>query len=312
MAQHRPADGMQHDYGSEEPVLLGGNQPARPGPDMPAVTRGLGLVAAPPKALPRKWPPRDAEAVWGWLAQQRAPITVTAGGSEGGTGTTTVTALLGETIAAGSPSSTVLLDQSGDPWGSLSRRLLGQRTGLTGPQVLRSLNSGIPALQLLRAAPTTSAGAAVILDGADTVPLVELRRLVQSTSAAMLVDAGRIEPRFAGKLGNHPIVLVIGRTDVVGAEAVCAAVRWIQGFGPIQPVVVLSSTTPTDQGRVTATRKFVGTIVDAARIIHLPFDEHLAHSQDIRLDRLNKTTVRAVLHLVSAIREAQEGIRHAR
>ena len=104
-----PANRDRPRWDAEVPALLGGATPAEPpqhpeqdSPQAPAVR----------KTVPRGWP-QAAQSLWSWMAQPRAPLPVLVGGAEGGVGTSTVTALIGEVIAAASPGPTVILDQGG-------------------------------------------------------------------------------------------------------------------------------------------------------------------------------------------------------
>ncbi|KAA2242167.1 hypothetical protein F0L68_41435, partial [Solihabitans fulvus] len=139
-------------------------------------------------------------------------------GAEGGLGTSLVTALVGETVAAASPGPTVLVDQGGSPWGALTRRLLGQRGGLPANYAQSLLHQGIPAPQVLGSAPTSSAGAAVVADTAGYTPLREVFRLAQTLCGGLVVDAGRVDAHLTAQLDDlHPVVVLVGRAGLVGA-----------------------------------------------------------------------------------------------
>ncbi|GGM67909.1 hypothetical protein GCM10012275_43110 [Longimycelium tulufanense] len=303
--------GMRGD--EEQPVLLGavvarGSPGRAPGA---AVARDLGVVAGPPKPLPKGWPVKRVLPMWRWLGTQRAPVTVVVASAGGGVGTSTVAGLLAETFAAGSPvGTTVLVDQCGTPWGTVSRRVLGQRGGLSGQLAVALLRQGESPLCVLRRAPASSAGAAVVLDSGDASPLREMRRLVQMMCGGLVVDAGCLTPWVMQRLtdpgAGWPVVLVVGRADVPGAETVCAALAWMRSYLTVPPVLALVSTTPADRGQIAAAQRLVSTVVPT--VVPVPFDARLAHGHDIRLDRLSKGTVAALARLLSAVRQRQEGV----
>src|SRR6266540_3184517 len=114
VAADRGGDGWR-----AEPALLGGALPVRqPEPPAPRDAEPRANLPTAPRSTPKGWPAKEAGAVWAWMAKPRPPLTVLVAGAEGGVGTTTVAALLGETIAAASPGSIWLLDQCGSSWGS--------------------------------------------------------------------------------------------------------------------------------------------------------------------------------------------------
>lgn len=297
----------------EEPRLLGSAAPARQ-PELPADNpppRPRGYRSAP-GPMPQGWPGKLAEPVWSWLAHGRPPLAVMVGGAEGGVGTSTVTALLAELVAAASPGPTVLLDQSGTGWGQVSRRLVGQRAGLDAQHAAAQLRRGAFPPHILGAAPTTSAGVALFDDSARYTSLSELFGLVATACGALVVDAGRVDAVLAARLDIRPVVVVVGRADVIGAEAVCAALGFLhQHPTPVQPVVVLCSTASTDRRRIQAATKLVAT-TGIPHLVHLPYDARLASGQPLRLDQVGKTTAAAALAVVSRIGKTQEVLHFVR
>ncbi|MGH3625452.1 MAG: hypothetical protein ACRDQ5_27355 [Sciscionella sp.] len=290
-----------------DPQLLG-VAPAEP-PEQPSAPPHLGVVLTAPKPAPKGWPAGQVEPVWRWLSTRRAPIAVLVAGVEGGVGTSTTAALVAETIAAGSCGPTVLLDQCGSPWASVSRRVFGERAGLDGAQVAQAMRSGITPLRLLATAPTSSAGAAVVADPAVRTPLRELGRLVAVSNGSLVVDAGRVDLLLTARLELHPVVVAVGRTDVAGAEALCAALAWLRGRG-VTPVVVLDTTMPGEQRRRTAARTLLSTA--GADAVAIPHDPRLAHGGELRLDRLATATASALLQLLGRLSSACPGGRHDR
>jgi hypothetical protein len=250
------------------------------------------------------------------MAQARPPLRVLIGGAEGGVGTSTVTALLGEVIAASSPGPTVIADQCGAAWNALARRLvgdIGEQAGMPAAQVADLLASGATTEQIRAVSPTTSAGAVLLEDGRGYHPLRDLARLAHTTSGTLVVDAGRVDGVFTARLDIRPVVVVVGRADVIGAEAVCAAVDLLHRTAPwVQPVVVLSSVaattaTPPSMLSAAAVRRRVQaatTLVTAAGIthlVHLPHDPRLASGQPLRLNQVGKSTALAGLRLLSRV-----------
>ncbi|HEX5117849.1 MAG TPA: hypothetical protein VFW65_21920 [Pseudonocardiaceae bacterium] len=226
-------------------------------------------------------------------------------------GTSTVVALIGETIAAGSPGPTLVLDQCGSRWGSLARRLLGQRAGLSGERAHAMLRQGIPAVQVYASAPATSAGAAVVTDGAAYTPTAEMFRLAHTACGATVIDGGSVDLTVAVRLDLSPVVVLVGRADVIGAEAVCAALGFLSRYTRARPVVVLSSPTAANQRRVHAARKLVAT-TGVAHLVSLPFDARLTAATPLRLDQVGKTTASACLRMVTGIGQTQEVLGYVR
>ncbi len=256
--------------------------------------------------MPKGWPGKLAEPVWSWLARERPPLAAVVGGAEGGVGTSTVTALIGELIAAASPGPTAFVDQSGTGWGSMMRRLVGQRAGLNAQHAVALLRQRTPAPHILAAAPTTSAGAALLDDSAGYTPLRALFALIQTMRGALVVDGGRADALLVARLDVRPVVVLVGRADVIGAEAVCATLGFLaQRAPPVQPVVVLCSTSPNDRRRIQAATKLVAT-TGISHLVHLPHDARLATGQPLRLDQVGKSTAVAALAVVSRIGKTQE------
>jgi hypothetical protein len=291
------------------------DQPPALGPSEPQ-EEAAGQTAGQPssrRSMPRGWPAKQTSAVWAWMAQPRPPLRVLVGGAEGGVGTSTVTALLGEMIAASSPGPTVIADQCGMPWNALVRRLVGEQAGMPAAQVADMLGYGATTEQIREVAPTTSAGAALIDDGRGYHPLRDLTRVAHTPCGTLMVDAGRVDAVFTARLDVRPVVVVVGRADVIGAEAVCAAVELLHQTAPeVQPVVVLSSVattqaTPSSLLSAAAMRRRVqaaATLVTAAGIthlVHLPHDPRLASGQPLRLNQVGKSTALAGLRLLSRV-----------
>lgn len=296
------------------PVLLGSAAPSRrpEPPEEPSAVparqapRALEVVAAAPKPVPKGWPAKSTESVWVWMARRRPPMPVIVAGAEGGVGVSTVTALIGEIIAAASPGTTVLVDQCGTGWGSLARRLVGQRAGLPGEVAVRMLREGAHPARVLEATNSTSAGAHLIDDGPGYSPVRELFRLAYNTCGALAVDGGRVDHILAARGAEIGAgVILVGRADVIGAEAVCAALMFLRQRLPIEPVVVLSSTSPTDRRRVQAATKLVAT-AGVTRLVHLPHDARLADGRPLRLDQVGKTTAATGLQVVAHLGRSQE------
>jgi hypothetical protein len=300
-----PTAAPARDAASDASVVRVGDQ--RSSPD-PVTRRALAPVVAAPRAIPAGWPAKQASPVWAWLAQQRAPVPILIAGAEGGVGVSTVTALLADTLAAGSPGPTVVLDQCGSAWGSLSRRLVGHRGGMPADHARALLGQGVPTARVLGQAPATSAGAVVLTDTAGYTPLREVFRTVQTVCGALVVDAGPVNLLLSLRLDLRPVVVLVGRADVVGAEAVCAAAGFLAHRAPgVRPLVVLASPNPIDRRRVRAGR----TLVAAAGIaeqIELPFDPRLASSQPLRLDQVARTTALACLRLVRSVATSQQEV----
>jgi hypothetical protein len=223
-------------------------------------------------------------------------------GAQGGAGTTTVTALLADTLSAATSGPIVAIDQSGLPWAAaLALRLLGERAGLPGAAAQRLLRQGLLPEQVRATAPASGAGTAVIDDVDAYTPLPALLAVASATSGSAVVDSGRVDLALAAGLADAPCRLVlVGRADLAGAQAVCAALDFLQRRLPVQPIVVLSSTAPTNRRRIHAAR----TLVRAAGVqilVHLPYDAVLASGQVLRLDQVGRSTAGACLQIAERV-----------
>ena len=248
------------------------------------------------RRTPARWRAAGLAEVWSWLARRPAMVVVVAG-AEGGVGTSTVAALVGEAVAAGSVGNTVLVDQCGAMSGSLARRLVGERQTIDAMR----LTTGQPAGDL-RAVPRTAAGAHLVDDSAGYVGIDRLVPVLLRPGGALVLDAGRVGLVLAAQLGLRPVVIVVGRADVLGAEAVCAALSFLRGrLIRVEPIVVLSSCA-TKARRARGARRLV-IAAGARQVVDLPFDERLVDGQLIWLDRLGRSTVAAVVTVLAAIRE---------
>ncbi|GAB3448917.1 hypothetical protein GCM10027436_42840 [Actinophytocola sediminis] len=271
------------------------------------------------RLMPRGWPRKQTASLWERLAQPRPPLPILVGGAEGGVGTSTVTALLAELIAAASPGPTIAVDQCGTAWGSLTRRLVGQQVGLRAGLARTLLGEHVDPREVISMAPTTSAGAALIDDRAGYTSLHELLRLISVTSGAMTVDAGRVDNVFAARLDLQPVVVVVGRADVIGAEAACAAVTFLRELAtrarlPAEPVVVLSSVGATGSSTERRRSQAATTLVAAtgiSHLVHLPHDPRLAAGQPLRLDQVGKSTAIAGMRMASVVGRIQGEIYRA-
>lgn len=261
------------------------------------------------RTVPRGWPPAQVDALWSFFQQRLPPLFVMAGGAEGGVSTSTVTALLGEVVAAASPGTTVLVDQTGATWNTFVRRLLGGDQGaLPAPQAVNMLALGASAEQVIGLAPRTSAGAALVEDPAGYTPLREIARLARSPNDTLVVDGGRLDRFFTARLDVKPVVIVVGRADVTGAEAVCAALALLRETNQPSPVVVLSSNTSSSSAAARRRRQAATKLVMAAGIthlVHLPHDARLASGQPLRLDQVSKHTATAAMRLLTRVINAQ-------
>lgn len=277
-------------------VAYGMSVPARQ-PDPSGTGRGRPAV----RPIPKGWP-RAAEHVWAAHAAARPPRTVLVAGAQGGVGTSTVAAMLAETMAACSPGPTAAVDQAGIPWETaIARALLGERAGLPGHRVQQMLRHGAVAQQILAVAPTSAAGTAILDDAAGYTPLTDLAALVHAVGGSLIVDGGHMDLTVPARIPGRPqVVVLVGRADLQGAQAVCSALSFLGKHLPVRSIVVLSSTTPLDRRRVHAARKLVRT-AGVVSMVHLPFDAVLASGRVLRLDQIGKPTAGACLRLVTLI-----------
>jgi len=259
--------------------------------------------------MPRRWGGSDALAVWQWFGSARAPLPVMVAGAEGGVGTSLVAALLAEAIAAASPGPTVAVDQSGAPWGAMTRRLLSERAGMPGQTVQQLLGQRHAAGRIGEALPTSPAGAGVVADAWAYTPIRTLFTLAAATCGALVCDSGRVDVVLPARMDPVPLLVLVGRADVVGAEAMCAVLSFLRGLRQAvpAPVVVLSSTAPSNPRKVRAARRLVRASGLGAPLIHLPYDERMAAAQPLPLDELPKPVISACVQLLRAVARNRSG-----
>lgn len=265
----------------------------------------------PHPRLPKGWPRVAAEKVWRWRAQHPGPVIVLVAGAEGGVGTSLLTALLVEALAASSPWPTLALEQSGTPLGTMSRYLVGQPAGTAAPVFAHHAHARGGVHAVIDAV-STSAGALVVDDRCGYTPTSVVTDLVRA-GGACVVDAGRVELSLLARAAEVgiAIVVVVGRADLRGAEAVCAQLALLRrGRHPVQPLVVLSSCRPIRRRQVAAAATLVRT-AGITEPVHLPHDRGLTACTALRLDRIRTATAAAVLDLITRIAHRQEA-RHAR
>ncbi len=273
----------------------------------PTEARTLTSTTAVP-ALPRGWP-AGLRASWAQLALPRAPRVLLLLGAEGGVGVSTVTALLAETTAASGSGPVVALDQCGSQWGALSRRLLDQRGGMPAEHADQLVGSGVHPEQVRAQAPRTSAGTILISDTDSYTPLNRLAWLVRMTGGLLVVDGGRVDALGLARIGPGVTPVVLGRPDLPGAEAICAAVTRLRSHHPLPPAVVIVATAPVDPRRQRAARR----LLHAAGIpypIAVDFDPRLAGGRSIRLDAVGKTTAGACVRLATHLARPLEAYGH--
>lgn len=270
------------------------------------------VSSTPPESgrrpVPRGWPTKQTAALWDAMARPRPPVRVMLGGAEGGVGTSTVTALLGEMIAAASPGPTVVADQCGTVWNSLARRMVGQLGGMPAAQVGHMLKLGATGPQIAGIAPKTSAGAALVEDARGYTALQDIAGLTNVPNGTLVIDGGRADPVLAARLDIQPVVIIVGRADVIGAEAVCAAYNLLHDKQQTQPIVVLSSVATSSSATARRRARAAAKLVAAAgitQLVHLPHDARLASGQPLRLDQVGKSTATAGMQLLTRVGSLQ-------
>jgi hypothetical protein len=242
------------------------------------------------------------------MARPRSPVHIMLGGAEGGVGTSTVAALLGELIAAASPGPTVVADQCGMVWNGLARRMVGQLEGMPAAQAGHMLELGATGPQVVGIAPKTSAGAALVEDGRGYTALQDITGLTHVSNGTLVIDGGRADHVFAARLDIQPVVIIVGRADVIGAEAVCAALALLHGKQLTPPIVVLSSVASSSSAAVRRRAQAAAKLVAAAGIthlVHLPHDARLASGKPLRLDQVGKSTATAGMQLLTRVGNLQ-------
>jgi hypothetical protein len=301
----------QSEADEHEPSLL--RTTATPPRSTGSLSRPAGMASSAPhgshrRPIPRGWPAKQAGALWDSMARPRPPVHVLVGGAEGGVGTSTVTALLGELIAATSPGPTVVADQCGTVWNGLARRMVGELGGMPATQAGHMLKLGASGPQVVGIAPKTSAGAALIEDGRGYTALQDIAGLTHVPNGALVIDGGRADHVFGARLDIQPIVIIVGRADVIGAEAVCAALTLLHGKQTVSPVVVLSSvatsSSATGRRRAQAAAKLVAA-AGITHLVHLPHDARLASGKPLRLDQVGKPTATAGMRLLTHVANLQ-------
>ncbi|MGW5049742.1 hypothetical protein [Actinokineospora sp. NPDC004072] len=291
----------------QHPTLLG----TIPPPPPPRPPTPGSLPTEPRKSSPKGWPRAATDELWAWMARLRPPLPVLVAGAEGGVGASTVSALLAETIAAASPGATVVVDQCGLGSGALARRLVGQQAGLSAAKAVEARELCVPILRILGAAPRSSAGAFLVDDHRGTTSLRAMHDLAAMTCGAAVVDAGRVDGTTIPRLRETRSVLVlVGRADLVGAEAVCRAMQYLQQRrSPVPPVVVLAATAPADRYQLRAAAKLIGA-AGVQAVVRLPYDSGLRSGAPLRLDRVSRPTATACLSAVLRVGTYHEGYSH--
>ncbi|MFD4249146.1 hypothetical protein ACFWQL_05345 [Amycolatopsis thermoflava] len=223
------------------------------------------------------------------LAGAGRPILVA--GEEGGCGATTVAALLAETCAAARVGGVLAVDQSRLPCsGGLGLRLLGEPVDFPAPSLATAVHNG-------QAPPMSPAGAVVVTDVQGYTPLARLLSEVPGQVAVTVTDFGHVDLAVAAQLAETPYrPVLVGRADVAGAQAVCAALVFLR----VRPVVVLSSTAHSNRRRVRAALTLVRS-AGVQALVHLPFDAALASGMAVHLDQIGRTTIRACLQLAARV-----------
>ncbi|WP_258904048.1 hypothetical protein [Actinokineospora sp. UTMC 2448] len=254
----------------------------------------------PLRATPKGWPRKPTQNLWAWMARRRPPLPILVAGAEGGVGTSTTCALVGEVLAAASPGPTVIVNQCGHGPDTLTRRLVGHQAGLPGPQAASGLRQHVPAYRVLAAAPRSSAGGHLVDDGPGFTELRTLYGLANTTCGGIVVDAGRVDTSTVLRVHEiRAVVLLVGRADSAGAESLCAALKFLRDRpDPIHPLVVLSSTYANS--RVPAAKRLL-TTAGVTTAIHLPFDRRLTTGSPLRLNRVSKSTATAALRAVTLV-----------
>jgi Mrp family chromosome partitioning ATPase len=255
---------------------------------------------------PKHWP-RAATQFWAWRAHDPGPLVLLVTGAHGGVGTTTLTALLAETLAAASPWPTLAVDQSGTPLAALSRRLLGQPAGIAAPVLAHQAHTR-GGLHALRDTVSSPAGALLVDDRRGYTPLGLITGLI-SNGGTCVIDAGRTDPTVTARAGETAAhTILTGRGDLAGAEAVCAQLALLRHTRtPVHPIVALTSTSP-GRRRVAAAMTLVRS-AGVTDLVHLPYD-HRHHRRDtLRLEHTPRRTLVRVLQLLAHITRRQEARR---
>jgi hypothetical protein len=292
-----------------EPALLGATAPPIQTTRQPATQQASSdQTDHTGRPIPKGWPGKQAVALWDSMARPRPPRRIMIGGAEGGVGTSTVTALLGELIAAASPGPTVIADQCGMVWNSLARRMVGELAGMPAAQAGHMLELGATGPQVVGIAPRTSAGAALVDDGRGYTALQDITGLAHVPNGTLVIDGGRADHVFVARLDVQPVVIIVGRADVIGAEAVCAALALLQGKQQAVPIVVLSSVNTSSSAAARRRAQAATKLVAAAGITHLvylPHDARLASGKSLRLDQVGKSTAIAGMQLLTRVGNLQ-------
>lgn len=249
-------------------------------------------------AVQARWPRTAATPTLAWLAAIRSPLPILVAGAEGGVGTTTVASMLGETFAACSAGPTVVVDQCGSPRGSLSRRLLGHRREWTTWEATRHAREGAVTARIAGAAPTSHSGAVVLADHGH-MPLRTLMNLVYAPCGVLVLDGGQLSTMLVAHLDLPVALVLVGRADVIGAEAVCAALGLLADHDHPWPCVVLADTTRRRR-QVQAARALL-TASGPVHHVALPNDPVLASGHPLHFNRLGRASSAVCLWLVTSI-----------
>jgi hypothetical protein len=151
--------------------------------------------------------------------------------------------------------------------------------------------------RLVGAATTSHSGAVVLTDG--HTPLRTLMRLVRTPCGVLVLDGGQLSSLLLARLDLPVALVLVGRADVIGAEAVSAALGLLADHDHPWPCVVLADTARRRR-QVHAAR----ALLSASGPVHqvaLPNDPVLASGRPLHFNRLGRASSAVCLWLITSI-----------
>lgn len=261
---------------------------------------------------------RDERAERALVARAKAPIEgrrrVVVLSAKGGTGKTTVSAMIGHTFAAHRGDRVVALDASPDA-GSLGARvrresawtvrdLLAARESIRTYADVRAYASQAPSrLEVVCSVATSRALGRIAFTGSD---YESTRRLLDRFYSLLLVDCGPglLHDPMGAILGSADQLVVVTTPSIDGGQLGSLTLDWLedQGYGEhVRGAVVVVNAVHRADARVDLS-SFTGHFAERCRaVVRVPWDPHLGAGTETGLERLAPATRRAFLELAAAI-----------
>ncbi|MFE0775611.1 MinD/ParA family protein [Streptomyces sp. NPDC058861] len=233
---------------------------------------------------------------------------------KGGVGKTTVTTVLGSTLASERRDKVLAIDANPDAG------TLGRRVRLETRATIRDLVQAIPALHTyMDIRPFTSqtpAGLEVIANDVDPVVSTtfndeDYRQVIDVLGhqyPIILTDSGTglLYSAMRGVLDLADQLIVVATPSVDGASSASTTLDWLSahGYGDLvsRSLTVISGV--REKGRMVKVEDIVAHFSARCRgVVSVPFDEHLATGSEVALDMMRPKVREAYFELASLVAE---------